>query len=313
MTGGSSISDSTATRRLLRAARRCCGREDAQCRQNRASALVGVLMEDGLPGIHTPGDNRVANYSDAVRVGNHDGAFQKAGLFHPGCARHLAIAVQGEPSGKNLILRILSAGQDGSYAGADGTCPNLERSLTRNQCGVTYFDALHVGDGIQWPRLAVERDSEVASSRLGTRCQRSCAERKKQTGNECCGAAFWHPRSPNRSAQYKAVGLNTHLQLLEFGGGQMENWKKALLAGSAGASALLFLKGKPSAGLILAGVGLATLASEYPEKFAEFRENLPDYVDRGTSFLNLVSRAGERLAEAAERRGSGWYEALLRG
>ena len=93
----------------------------------------------------------------------------------------------------------------------------------------------------------------------------------------------------------------------------MENWKKALLAGSAGASALLFLKGKPSAGLILAGVSLATLASEYPEKFAEFRENLPDYVDRGTSFLNLVSRAGECLAEAAERRGSGWYEALLRG
>jgi len=34
----------------------------------------------------------------------------------------------------------------------------------------------------------------------------------------------------------------------------MENWKKALLAGSAGASAILFLKGKPSAGLILAGV-----------------------------------------------------------
>ena len=93
----------------------------------------------------------------------------------------------------------------------------------------------------------------------------------------------------------------------------MENWKKALLAGSAGAGAILFLKGKPAAGLVLAGVGLATLASEYPEKFAEFRENLPDYVDRGTSFLNVVSRAGERLAEAAERRGSGWYEALLRG
>ena len=93
----------------------------------------------------------------------------------------------------------------------------------------------------------------------------------------------------------------------------MENWKKALLAGSAGASTILFLKGKPSAGLILAGVSLATLASEYPEKFEEFRENLPDYVDRGTSFLNFVSRAGERLAEAAARRGSGWYEALLRG
>ena len=93
----------------------------------------------------------------------------------------------------------------------------------------------------------------------------------------------------------------------------MENWKKALLAGSAGASALLFLRGKPAAGLVLAGVSLAALASEYPEKFAEFRDNLPDYIDRGNSFLNVVSRAGERLAEAADRRGSGWYEALLRG
>jgi len=58
---------------------------------------------------------------------------------------------------------------------------------------------------------------------------------------------------------------------------------------------------------------LATLASEYPDQFAEFRENLPDYVERGTHFLDVVSRVGERLAEAAENRGSAWYEALLRG
>lgn len=91
----------------------------------------------------------------------------------------------------------------------------------------------------------------------------------------------------------------------------MENWKKALLAGSAGASLMLFLKGNKTAGLIFAGVSLATLASEYPEKFAEFRENLPDYVERGSTFLDVVSRVGERLADAAESRGTAWYEALL--
>ena len=93
----------------------------------------------------------------------------------------------------------------------------------------------------------------------------------------------------------------------------MENWKRALVAGSAGASIFLFLKRKPSAGIILAGVSVATLASEYPEKFADLRERLPDYVEQGRAFVDVVSRLGERLAEVAENSGSRWYEALLRG
>jgi hypothetical protein len=92
---------------------------------------------------------------------------------------------------------------------------------------------------------------------------------------------------------------------------EMENWKKALLAGSAAMAVIMLLKGNKTAGLIAGGVGLATLASEYPEKFAEIRENLPEYIERGTTYLDVVSRVGERLAEAAESRGSNWYEALL--
>ena len=91
----------------------------------------------------------------------------------------------------------------------------------------------------------------------------------------------------------------------------MEYWKRALLAGSAGAAAIMFIKGNRSAGLILTGVGLATLASEYPEKFAELRENLPDYIERGTTYLDVVTRVGERLAQVADGRGADWYEALL--
>lgn len=83
----------------------------------------------------------------------------------------------------------------------------------------------------------------------------------------------------------------------------MENWKRALLAVSVGASVLLFLKGKRTAGIICAGAGLATLASEYPEEFARFRENLPDYVERGTRFVVVASRAGERWARHAGERG----------
>jgi len=91
----------------------------------------------------------------------------------------------------------------------------------------------------------------------------------------------------------------------------LANWKRALLAGSAAAAVVMFLKRKRAPGIILAGVGLATLASEYPEKFAEFREKLPEYVERGTTFLDAALRVGERLAKAAENRGSAWYESLL--
>lgn len=91
----------------------------------------------------------------------------------------------------------------------------------------------------------------------------------------------------------------------------MPNWKRALLAGSAGAAVVMFLKGRPAAGVVLAGIGLATLASEYPEKFEELRDKLPEYVERGASYFDSAARLGQRLAEAAERKGSAWYEGLL--
>jgi hypothetical protein len=91
----------------------------------------------------------------------------------------------------------------------------------------------------------------------------------------------------------------------------MENWKVALIGGSAGVGTILFLKKKWTAGIILAGVGLATLASEYPEKFEEVRRRMPDLIERGNSFLEVASRVGDRLAEAAESQSKTWYETLL--
>ncbi len=71
----------------------------------------------------------------------------------------------------------------------------------------------------------------------------------------------------------------------------MENWKVALVSGAAGAGTAMFLKKKWMAGIILAGVGLATLASEYPEKFAEVRERLPDFIQRGNNFLEALAES----------------------
>ena len=91
----------------------------------------------------------------------------------------------------------------------------------------------------------------------------------------------------------------------------MENWKKAVLAGSAGLAAILLLKGNRTGGLVFSGVALAALASEYPDTFAEIRTQLPHYIERGTTVVEVATRIGERFADMEETRGSAWYEALL--
>jgi hypothetical protein len=77
----------------------------------------------------------------------------------------------------------------------------------------------------------------------------------------------------------------------------MENWKKAVIFGSIGAGAVLFATGRRPAGLILAGVGAATLASEYPHKFRQLWERAPEYIDRGNELMAAISRIAQRVAD----------------
>jgi hypothetical protein len=81
----------------------------------------------------------------------------------------------------------------------------------------------------------------------------------------------------------------------------MENWKKAAVAGAIGAATVLFLKKKYPAGVLATGVGLAVLASEFPEKFEKVRQALPDYFDRGMRVMEMAARAGKRISDAAGR------------
>jgi hypothetical protein len=90
----------------------------------------------------------------------------------------------------------------------------------------------------------------------------------------------------------------------------MENWKRAVIAGSVGTAALLMLKGKRPAAVLAGGVGLAVLASEYPDKFGQIREELPSYVRQGTRFLDMAIKFGGKIGELAEKRAAQAFEEL---
>ncbi len=81
----------------------------------------------------------------------------------------------------------------------------------------------------------------------------------------------------------------------------MDSWKKAAVLASISAGAIFFMKKRYSAGVLATGVGLAVLASEYPEKFEKVRRSLPEYFDRGMQVMEMAANAGKRITEAAGR------------
>ena len=73
---------------------------------------------------------------------------------------------------------------------------------------------------------------------------------------------------------------------------------------------MLLLTGKRPAGVAAATVGLAVLASEYPQAFERVWEQAPDYVTRGIQIFQTLSSITERFAEQASQRGieGAWSE-----
>jgi hypothetical protein len=70
------------------------------------------------------------------------------------------------------------------------------------------------------------------------------------------------------------------------------------------------MKGKRPAAVLVGGVGLAVLASEYPDEFGKIREELPSYVRQGTKFLDLAMKIGNKVEEWAEQRAARAFEEL---
>jgi hypothetical protein len=90
----------------------------------------------------------------------------------------------------------------------------------------------------------------------------------------------------------------------------MDSWKKAAVAGAISAAAILFMKKRHAAGVLATGIGLAVLASEYPEKFEKVRRALPEYFERGMQVMEMAGRAGMRITDAAGRSAAESWEEI---
>lgn len=90
-------------------------------------------------------------------------------------------------------------------------------------------------------------------------------------------------------------------QMRFLGENEMDSWKKAVVAASIGAATIMFMKKRYAAGVMATGVGLAVVASEYPEKFEKVRRSMPDYFERGMRVMEMAGQVGKRITDAAGR------------
>jgi hypothetical protein len=90
----------------------------------------------------------------------------------------------------------------------------------------------------------------------------------------------------------------------------MENWKHAVIIGAAGTAAVLAIKGKGPAAFMVGSVGLAVLASEYPEEFARIRREMPSYLNKGTRYMDIAMKIGRKIEQFSENRAARAFEEL---
>jgi hypothetical protein len=126
-------------------------------------AVPGLGDDRQRPGLERllvfdrPGDCRVADDTDAVGIGDEDGAFHEAPFLDPGGPGHLAVAILREPAGEDRVVRFLAARQDRRHPGPDGVALDERR--------VADLDTADVSDRVQRAGRPVEVDAEIPRAR----------------------------------------------------------------------------------------------------------------------------------------------------
>jgi hypothetical protein len=75
------------------------------------------------------------------------------------------------------------------------------------------------------------------------------------------------------------------------------DWKKVLMYGSFAAGAALFLSGRRPAGIAVAAIGAATLATQHPEKLEDLWRRMPEYLEKSSKLVDIASTFLERIGE----------------
>ena len=144
-----------------------------------ATAGAGGAWEGHVA--QAPGANRDAEDFYQAGLNLSFGAFAIGGAFEyyhdfldqdgddrvdPRRAGQFAIAVEGEPGGEDGVERLLPAGEDRRDPGPNRPAADDQFPLAADQGDVPDFDAGHIGDRVERPGRAVERDAQVAGARL---------------------------------------------------------------------------------------------------------------------------------------------------
>src|SRR5205807_9287071 len=109
-----------------------------------------------------PGDHAGVRDADRVRVGDRHRPLAGAGLFDPGHASELAVAVQAEAAGRHRVARVgLAPRVDGGDPGPD--------VLALDEGPVAHLDAGHVGDRVVRAGDATVLQSDRTGARLACR------------------------------------------------------------------------------------------------------------------------------------------------
>jgi len=78
----------------------------------------------------------------------------------------------------------------------------------------------------------------------------------------------------------------------------MAIWKRAVIFSSLGAGVALFVSGRRTAGVALAGIGIGGLVYENREKLSSLASELPPLLAKTSSIVRTVVAVGQGLAEA---------------